>query len=141
VKGGASATTLAGQHIFVCFVGPRPAGGWSRADDKAIAALTSGRDRGQSVCPRRSDVGLKVDRKDAVDLNEQLLRPSEVKDMLNVSRSWLYLAAQSGRIPCVRLGGPDGPVRFVRRDIERWLEQTNTGIDAYRRAVSARSAT
>ena len=52
----------------------------------------------------------------------QLLRPAEVIDLLGVSRSWLYDAAKAGRIPCVRLGGPDGPVRFRARELEAWIE-------------------
>ncbi len=52
-----------------------------------------------------------------------LLTPDEVARMLQVSRTWLYEAAKDGRIPSVRLGGPDGPVRFVEEDIERWLER------------------
>ena len=43
-------------------------------------------------------------------------------DLLGVSRSWLYDAAKGGRIPCVRLGGPDGPVRFRARELEAWIE-------------------
>jgi excisionase family DNA binding protein len=43
--------------------------------------------------------------------------------MLQVSRTWLYGAAKDGRIPSVRLGRPEGPVRFVEEDIERWLER------------------
>lgn len=54
-------------------------------------------------------------------LEQDLLRPTEVCRLLGVSRSWLYTAAQSGRVPCVRLGGPDGPLRFVREDLVAWL--------------------
>ena len=54
--------------------------------------------------------------------HRQLLRPAEVIDLLGVSRSWLYDAAKAGRIPCVRLGGPDGPVRFRARELEAWIE-------------------
>jgi excisionase family DNA binding protein len=53
---------------------------------------------------------------------ETLMRPHEVCTMLGVSRSWLYQAAADGRIPHVRLGSDDGPVRFVATDIEQWLE-------------------
>lgn len=53
---------------------------------------------------------------------EDLLKPPEVMRMLNVSKGWLYQAAKDGRIPHVRLGGPDGPLRFVREDLEVWLE-------------------
>ena len=53
-----------------------------------------------------------------------LLKPAEVIELLGVSRSWLYDAANSGRIPCVRLGSPDGPVRFRLRELEAWIEQS-----------------
>lgn len=54
---------------------------------------------------------------------DELLRPVEVCRMLGVSRTWLYDAAKSGRIPSVRIGGPCGPVRFVREDLEAWLDE------------------
>jgi len=53
----------------------------------------------------------------------RLLKPSEVAQELGVSRSWVYAAAEDGRLPSVRLGGPDGPLRFVPEDLHRWLEQ------------------
>jgi excisionase family DNA binding protein len=56
-------------------------------------------------------------------ITEPLLRPTEVARMLKVSRTWLYDAARTGRIPSVRIGGPHGPVRFVREDLDRWLAQ------------------
>lgn len=55
----------------------------------------------------------------------QLLKPEEVRQLLNVSRSWLYEAANAGRIPCIRLGGPGGPLRFERAAIEQWLASTS----------------
>jgi excisionase family DNA binding protein len=54
---------------------------------------------------------------------QHLLRPAEVARVLGVSRTWLYDAAKSGRIPSIRIGGPDGPLRFVEEDIDRWLEE------------------
>ena len=48
-----------------------------------------------------------------------LLKPAEVQALLGVSRAWVYAAAQDGRLPCVRLGGPDGPLRFRPTDLER----------------------
>jgi excisionase family DNA binding protein len=54
---------------------------------------------------------------------DELMRPTEVARMLGVSRTWLYDAAKEGRIPSVRIGGPAGPVRFVRADLERWLDE------------------
>ena len=56
-------------------------------------------------------------------LDTDLLKPTDVARRLGVSRSWVYDAAAGGRIPCVRLGGADGPLRFLPEDIERWLEQ------------------
>src|SRR5664280_2428364 len=41
---------------------------------------------------------------------------------LGVSRAWLYQAAKTGRIPSIRIGGEDGPLRFVPEDIQRWLD-------------------
>jgi excisionase family DNA binding protein len=58
-----------------------------------------------------------------------LLRPAEVIEMLGVSRSWLYDAAKSGRIPCVRLGGAEGPVRFRPNELDAWVEQGRVVAD------------
>jgi excisionase family DNA binding protein len=54
---------------------------------------------------------------------EQLLKPAEVARRLRVSRSWVYAAAADGRLPAIRLGGADGPLRFVAADVEAWLEE------------------
>lgn len=56
-----------------------------------------------------------------------LLKPSEVAHQLGVSRAWVYDAAKCGRIPSVRIGGEDGPLRFVPEDLERWLEHARVG--------------
>jgi excisionase family DNA binding protein len=55
-------------------------------------------------------------------LDTDLLKPTDVARRLGVSRSWVYEAAATGRIPCVRLGGPDGPLRFLPGDVDAWLE-------------------
>ena len=52
---------------------------------------------------------------------DDLMRPADVARKLGVSRTWLYDAARQGRIPSVRIGGPEGPVRFVERDLDEWL--------------------
>src|SRR5215203_2931157 len=52
---------------------------------------------------------------------EGLLKPSEVARALGVSRSWLYQAAKEERIPSLRLGGEDGPLRFVEAEVRDWL--------------------
>jgi len=51
-----------------------------------------------------------------------LLKPTAVAAQLGVSRSWLYEAAKSGRIPSIRIGGEDGPLRFVPEDVQSWLD-------------------
>jgi excisionase family DNA binding protein len=74
-------------------------------------------------------------------MSERLLKVADVMRMLNVSRGWVYEAAADGRIPHVRLGGPGGPLRFVREDLEAWLENArrawrpaDTGAATLRRA-------
>src|SRR3954447_16336296 len=69
----------------------------------------------------------------------KLLRPCDVVEMLGVSRSWLYDAAKSGRIPCVRLGGDNGPVRFRPDEVEAWLEASRLvpAVAATRPSMSA----
>ena len=53
----------------------------------------------------------------------ELLTPSEAMALLRVSRSWLYAAAKDGRLPSIRLGGPDGPLRFVKGDLLAQIER------------------
>jgi excisionase family DNA binding protein len=55
-----------------------------------------------------------------------LMKPTEVACQLGVSRSWLYEAAKAGRIPSIRIGGEDGPLRFVSEDIERWVDEARS---------------
>ena len=64
-----------------------------------------------------------------------LLRPGEVASRLGVSRSWLYQAAKDGRIPSLRLGGLEGPLRFVEADLVAWVEAARA---AWRPGDSAR---
>ena len=66
---------------------------------------------------------------------ETLLKPGEVAARLGVSRSWLYEAAKDGRLPSIRLGGPDGPLRFVEGDLIEWIEFAR---DAWRPGDTAR---
>jgi excisionase family DNA binding protein len=63
-----------------------------------------------------------------------LLRPNDVAKMLCVSRAWVYQAARTGRIPSVRLGGEDGPLRFIEADIDEWLAEARAGWHPGRRA-------
>jgi predicted site-specific integrase-resolvase len=57
----------------------------------------------------------------------ELLRPTEVLRILKVSKTWLYDAAKDGRIACVRLGAPDGPLRFERAVIEALIRDSRLG--------------
>jgi excisionase family DNA binding protein len=50
------------------------------------------------------------------------MKPTAVAAQLGVSRSWLYEAAKTGRIPSIRIGGEDGPLRFVPEDVQNWLD-------------------
>jgi excisionase family DNA binding protein len=52
-----------------------------------------------------------------------LLKPNDVAKKLAVSRAWVYEAARTGRIPSVRIGGDDGPLRFVPEDVDAWLAE------------------
>ncbi len=78
---------------------------------------------------------------------ENLLKPGEVAARLGVSRSWLYEAAKAGRMPCVRLGGPDGPLRFIESDLVEWIELArsswqpgDTGRETLRRIGTSTAA-
>jgi excisionase family DNA binding protein len=53
----------------------------------------------------------------------ELLKPAEVAARLGVSRTWLYEAARAGRIPSIRIGGREGPLRFVPEDLQRWIDE------------------
>ena len=39
----------------------------------------------------------------------------------------MYLKAEAGVLPHRRLGGDDGPVRFVQAEIDAWLEEQRRG--------------
>ena len=56
-------------------------------------------------------------------MTQTLLRPGDLARELCVSRAWVYDAAHRGRIPSIRIGGEDGPLRFVAEDVERWLDE------------------
>jgi excisionase family DNA binding protein len=67
-----------------------------------------------------------------------LLKPSDVARQLGVSRSWLYDAAKAGRIPSIRIGGEDGPLRFVPDDIDRWIDEARAAWTPGKPAVGTR---
>jgi excisionase family DNA binding protein len=56
-------------------------------------------------------------------VSEELLKPLQVAERWGVSRSWVYRAAEEGRIPHLRLGGTGGPLRFSPAAISHFEEQ------------------
>jgi len=74
-----------------------------------------------------------------------LMKPTELAAQLGVSRSWLYDAAKTGRISSIRIGGEEGPLRFVPEDIQRWIDDARAAWSPgrptvpkwHRRATSA----
>jgi excisionase family DNA binding protein len=71
---------------------------------------------------------------------QPLLKPTDLARRLGVSRSWLYDAAKTGRIPSIRIGGEEGPLRFVSEDIDRWIDQAWAGWCPGRPAVVTRDS-
>jgi excisionase family DNA binding protein len=69
---------------------------------------------------------------------QKLLKPTEVADRLSVSRAWVYDAAKAGRIPAIRIGGEDGPLRFVAEDLEQWLADARSRWTPGSRTVATR---
>jgi excisionase family DNA binding protein len=53
-----------------------------------------------------------------------LLKPAEVCKLFGVSRTWVYDAAADGRLPSIR---------FVRSDLEGWLEEQRAAWTPSRR--------
>jgi len=56
-------------------------------------------------------------------VSEELLKPMQIAERWGVSRSWVYRAAEEGRIPHLRLGGGRGPLRFSPSAINHFEEQ------------------
>ena len=73
-------------------------------------------------------------------LTLSLIKPTALAAQLGVSRSWLYEAAKSGRIPSIRIGGEDGPLRFVPEDIQRWLDDARANWMPGRSTRTTRTA-
>jgi predicted DNA-binding transcriptional regulator AlpA len=67
---------------------------------------------------------------------DQLLKPSDVVRYLGTSRTWVYDAAKRGDIPSIRLGTPDGPLRFIERDLENWISEARARWQPGRPAVA-----
>lgn len=52
-----------------------------------------------------------------------VLRPSQVADLLGVSRATLHRMVRDGRFPPPRYIGPASP-RWARSTVETWVEDT-----------------
>ena len=63
----------------------------------------------------------------------RLLKPAEVARRLGLALLALPGCAD-GRIPSLRLGGPDGPLRFLAEDVDHWLEEARARWSPGRRA-------
>ena len=68
-----------------------------------------------------------------------LIRPGDVAKDLAVSRTWVYDAANAGRIPSIRIGGEDGPLRFVPEDLDRWIDEARNAWRPGGGSVATRS--
>ena len=55
-----------------------------------------------------------------VRLVEPLLTATAAAELLSVRTSWVYDAARSGELPCVRIGKH---VRFLRSELEGWIAE------------------
>jgi excisionase family DNA binding protein len=59
-----------------------------------------------------------------VALHEPLMTAAQAAAVLSVRTSWVYDAARSGELPCVRLGKH---LRFLRSDLERFVAEQRRG--------------
>lgn len=57
---------------------------------------------------------------------ERLLLAEEAAEILRVAPSWVYRAARSGQLPCVRAGRN---VRFRASDVRAFVEQGGVALD------------
>lgn len=84
---------------------------------RAARATSKQRDRTRSALTEQ--LRLDVSRT-SVSLAEPLLTAAGAAELLAVRTSWVYEAARSGELPCVRLGKH---LRFLRSDLERWVAE------------------
>lgn len=57
-------------------------------------------------------------------LDGPLLRPEQAAELLAVKTSWIYEAARTGKLPCIRVGRH---LRFTRAMLEDWLARDGGG--------------
>lgn len=46
------------------------------------------------------------------------IRTAEAMRLLGVGRTWLWQKTKEGAVPSFRIGGPAGPLRYSRRELE-----------------------
>jgi predicted DNA-binding transcriptional regulator AlpA len=55
--------------------------------------------------------------------DDVLLTTAQVLDFLQIGRTKLWELVRGGDLPAFRIGdGPNGPLRYRRKDLVRWLE-------------------
>jgi excisionase family DNA binding protein len=69
-----------------------------------------------------------------VTMSDALLTARQVADRLNVRPATIYAAAETGKLPCVRLwrGARRSLIRFRREDIEHLICEKSTIVDSRR---------
>lgn len=67
----------------------------------------------------------------------RLLTATEAAALLSVSSTWIYAASRDGRLPCVRLGAPGGPLRFRRTELLEHLANARSAWSPTQRAGQA----
>ena len=57
-------------------------------------------------------------------MDDEVLRPEDVQRILRIGRSKVYQMIARGELPVIRIGRV---VRVPRRELERWIEDKNSG--------------
>lgn len=57
-------------------------------------------------------------------MDGEVLRPGDVQRILRIGRSKVYEMIARGELPVIRIGRV---VRVPRRELERWIEDKNSG--------------
>jgi excisionase family DNA binding protein len=57
-------------------------------------------------------------------MNDELLRPDDVQQILRIGRSKVYEMIARGELPVIRIGRV---VRLPRKELERWIEDRTSG--------------
>ena len=69
-----------------------------------------------------------------MDSNEQLIKPSKVSKILDVSRAYPYKLAKEGLLPFVRIG-PNRSMRFKLSDVEKFIDKHYSELDQKKKAA------